>query len=170
MLDPKAKLEEVASDLERSKTLPDYEAVNVLWVAIVKMANLLPGESEHRRMIALCNLLTESQVRDLLADPAVDELLHLKPPLESVLANEHECLKPEKIKKWISVIRDVRGTDPRKALDELGHILKQIRNKREHGFKTSEGPRDGPILSAAVRLLRLLSDAALLAHPLSSRH
>jgi len=43
----------------------------------------------------------------------------------------------------------------------LGYVLKAIRNKREHGFKTRHGPRDAEILRAARQLLDRLCRAAL---------
>jgi hypothetical protein len=57
-------------------------------------------------------------------------------------------------------IRDRRATDPKAALAALFEILQRIRHKREHGFKTPEGPRFDDILKAAVSVLdRLLSIA-----------
>jgi hypothetical protein len=61
-----AHLKRISSELARSRGLAPYEAVDVAWVAVVKTANLLPGNSEHERMLALLNRLSEDSSRDLL--------------------------------------------------------------------------------------------------------
>jgi hypothetical protein len=58
--------DEVRADLEASKGLSDYEAVEVLWVALVKAANRMPGPGEHRRMLELVSRMPGVGIRDLL--------------------------------------------------------------------------------------------------------
>ena len=130
-----------------------YEAVDVLWVALVKIANSFPGSNEHRRMLALVESMSSEAVWQVLELPAVDELLHLDPPLETVLANAHERLEPQATQKAIEAIRLTLHNGPKAALIALGELLKRIRNKRAHGFKTRKGPRDTEILSAAKLIL-----------------
>ena len=137
-----------------------YEGVDVAWVAVIKMANLLPEKSEHARMLSLLNVLPEESVKDLLSDPAVDELLNLQPPLEAVLSNQYERLDAEHTSHELNEVRRLRTTDPKASLVNLAHILKRVRNSRAHGFKTPEGPRDKIILSASLKLLRNLGGLA----------
>jgi hypothetical protein len=94
-----------------SKQYP-YEAVDVLWVTLIKMANSFPGSNEHRRMLALVESMPSEAVWQVLRLPAVDELLHLDPPLETVLANAHERLEPQATQKAIEAIRLTRHNDP----------------------------------------------------------
>lgn len=39
---------EIREEVQASQMLPDYEAVDVLWVAMVKTANIQEGKNEHQ--------------------------------------------------------------------------------------------------------------------------
>jgi hypothetical protein len=127
--------------------------VEVLWVALVKAANRFPGKTEYRRMTRLVAGVPLESIKELLHHPAVDVLLGLEPPLETVLASSHERLEVQSAAAELTCIRQSRDDDPGAALIALGAILKRIRNKRVHGFKTRQGERDGVILGAARPLL-----------------
>src|SRR5437667_12647152 len=43
----------IEQELRAAKNLGDYEAVDVLWVCLLKLANRMPGTNEHCRMLAL---------------------------------------------------------------------------------------------------------------------
>jgi hypothetical protein len=43
----------------------------------------------------------------------------------------------------------------------LGEILKRVRNRRAHGFKSRHGPRDSEILRASRWLLWVMCQGAL---------
>lgn len=144
---------DIAGEAERSEALSDYEAVDVLWVCIVKLANLCTGKNEHDRVLSLVDTLQTEEVRDLMKFAAVDALLRLDPPLETVLASPHERLATEETAVALETIRGLREWDPRGALRSFGDILKRIRNKRAHGFKSAKGPRDQHILHAARAFL-----------------
>jgi hypothetical protein len=153
----KAILQEVAAASEQNP----YEAVDVLWVALVKAANTMQGANEHRRMLALAEAMSIEDVRRVLQLPAVDDLLDLDPPLESVLTDPHERLASEATQTAIDTVRTKRQVQPREALTALAEMLKRIRNKRAHGFKTRNGPRDEQILSAAKPILLAFCRGAL---------
>jgi hypothetical protein len=53
---------EIREEVVGSAKLSDYEAVDVLWVALVKAANMHAGRNEHERMISLVNSLPEAQL------------------------------------------------------------------------------------------------------------
>ncbi len=147
-------MSEIRQELDATRALPDYEAVDVLWVALVKAANSNSADkSEHKRMLTLVRSLPSNQVIRILCMSAVDDLLNLDPPLETVLFSQHERLRLEQTRKAIETIRAKRANDPEVALVELGEILKGIRNKRAHGFKSRSGPRDREILGAARSIL-----------------
>ena len=160
-LDAKAQMETARAELKRSYGLSDYEAVDVAWVAVIKIANLLTGKSEHSRLIALLERLPEDRIRTLLAHKAIDSLLSLDPPLETVLSMPHERLDAERTTKELSALRENRERNPKVALLNLAEILKRIRNRRAHGFKTPYGLRDQQILGAAAPILRAVGEVSV---------
>jgi hypothetical protein len=141
MLEAKAQIESARSEIRRSYGLSPYEAVDVAWVSIIKLSNLLPDTSEHKRLLSLLERLPSDSVSEILQLPAIDTLLNLHPPLESVLSVPHERLDAERTAKELAAVRANRHTSPEVALQNLAEVLKRIRNRRAHGFKTSEGPR-----------------------------
>lgn len=156
-----ATIAEIREEVVGSAKLSDYEAVDVLWVALVKTANMNAGKNEHERMINLVNSLPEAQLMVLLNSADANRLLALDPPLETVLFDQHEVLHPDKTAEAIRMVRDKRNTDPRSAMLTFGKILKRVRNKRAHGFKSPKGPRDAEILGAARGVLLSLCEAVL---------
>lgn len=143
----------IVEDLQTATELSDYEATEVLWVALVKMSNLLPESNEHRRMLALVARIPGRDIQRLLESSAVGELINLNPPLESVISGPHERLDFTATLQAIRTVRSAKVGTPHEAMVGLGEILKRIRNKRAHGFKTRSGPRDQEILHAARRVL-----------------
>lgn len=158
-----SRADEVAADMAASRDLPDYEAVEVLWSALLKAANHFRQDDEYARVVALVKQMPVQALRDLLYHPAVEELLGLDPPLETVLADPHERQETQAAAAEIAHIKESRAKDPMRAVAALGSMLKRIRNKRVHGFKTRKGGRDGIILSAARHLLFRLVELAVAA-------
>ncbi len=154
-------LSSIEEEIRSAENMADYEAVDVLWVALLKLANRMQGTNEHRRMLALVGAFEIEAVRSILGLQAMDNLLELDPPLETVLTDPHERLESEAAERSLNTVRQCRTTDPRAALVALGEILKRIRNKRAHGFKTRNGPRDREILGAGRSILTALFRAAL---------
>lgn len=154
-------LSSIEDEIRSAANMADYEAVDVLWVALLKLANRMPGTNEHRRMLALVDAFQVETVASILGLQAVDSLLHLDPPLETVLADPHERLEKEAAERSLNTVRHCRTSDPRAALLALGELLKRIRNKRAHGFKTRNDPRDREILGAARSILDALCRAGV---------
>jgi hypothetical protein len=150
----------IRAELARSRGLPAYEAVDVAWVAVIKAANLLPGNSEHDRMLALLNRLPEAPLIAVLRSDAVNALLNLDPPLESLLTARHERIDKDRTARELALVRTKRDTEPREALHNLASVLKRVRNRRAHGFKTPAGPRDTEILAATASILQKIGDLA----------
>jgi hypothetical protein len=148
-----AELRPILEDIESSAQMSDYEATDVLWVALVKLANSLPESNEHRRMLALVHSMSAPKLHQLLGSPAVEVLLKLDPPLETILCSPHERLDPTATLSAFASIRSANQGGPYEAAVSLGEILKRIRNKRAHGFKSRSGPRDQEILRAARLIL-----------------
>lgn len=160
MLDTRAQREAARAELKRSYDLSPYEAVDVAWVAVIKLANLLPGASEHERLLALLERLSLEWIQSILSHNAVDTLLNLDPPLESVVTTPHERLDAKRAAQELAIVRKYRIDEPKLALLNLAKILKRVRNRRAHGFKTPYGPRDQEILGAAAPLLQAVGEAA----------
>lgn len=155
------QLKGIRAELSRSRRLPAYEGVDVAWVTVVKTANLLTGDSEHDRMLALLDRLPENCLRLILQRHAVDTLLNLDPPLESLLTAKYERLNAPRTSGELAVVRTKRASDPKVALRSLADVLKRVRNRRAHGFKTPNGPRDKEILEASADILQTLGEAAV---------
>lgn len=153
-------LDSAISELNRTFGMPAYEAFDVAWIAVVKIANLLPGKTEHDRMMELLNRISDDTVQFILAQPQVDSLLNLTPPLESILESPHERLNASRTVKELEFVRQHRNDDSKAALQNLAEVLKRVRNRRAHGFKTPDGPRDLEILEPSVWLVRLVGLSA----------
>ncbi len=154
------ELDSAIEELNRTFSLPVYEAFDVAWVAVIKIANLLPGDSEHRRLVRLLDKLPEDSIRSVLQKNEVDTLLNLEPPLETIISSQHERLDAERTARELEDVKLYRTEDPRVALRSLAEILKRIRNRRAHGFKTPDGPRDAEILGSGLWVLRFIGYAA----------
>jgi hypothetical protein len=155
-----AELDAAIKEINRTFGLPSYEAFDFAWIAVIKIANMLPGSKEHVRLLELGERLSDDAIRYILHREEVDTLLELKPPLETILSFSHERLDAERTRRELEQVRLCRDSNPRVALRNLVEVLKRIRNRRAHGFKTPEGPRDDEILGAAVWLVRLLGLSA----------
>lgn len=161
------RISAVEKDIDSSKYLPDYEAVDVLWVALVKMANMMPGANEHKRMMSLVKTISDQNLKACLYSPETERLLCLEPQVESVQSETTERLDPAATEEAIQTIRDCRESRPQEAMVSFGEILKRIRNKRAHGFKTRSNPRDAEILQATRVILdnicRIFLEALIIA-------
>jgi len=149
----KEDINNITEDMCRAIQLPPYEAVDVYWVALVKFSLLMPGKSQHKRMIDLIENLSSESIEHIISNPKIDILLGLDPPLETVINSPHEKLYSEKTKLAINQFYQNKETNPKESLLVLGEILKRIRNKRAHGFKTSNGFRDQEILDSSKDIL-----------------
>jgi len=154
------ELDSAIEELNRASELPAYEGFDVAWIAVIKMANLLPGSTEHARLLELLNRLPEESVRHILRQQEVDTRLNLQPPLETVLSAKYERRDAGRTAEELDMVRRHREDDPKLALRTLADVLKRIRNRRAHGFKTPEGPRDAEILGSTLGLLRLVGQSA----------
>jgi hypothetical protein len=155
-----AELESAIGELNRTFGLPVYEAFDVAWIAVLKIANLLPGREEDDRLLELLGRIPQDTVRHVLNRQEVDTLLNLQPPLETILSSRHERLNAERTGLELAMVRIHRNDDPKTAMGNLARVLKRIRNRRAHGFKTPEAPRDNEILGSALWILRLIGLSA----------
>jgi len=152
---------EIRSAIKKAKTLSDDEAVDVLWEALTNMATLRDERKEQQSVSKLLDAIQEEDVRPILNLGAVETLIYLDPPLETILAGPQEGPGPESIEKAIGMVRSSRRSDPRAALRSLGEVLASIRDKKAQGFQTPSGPRASEILSSTRALLAALCNSAL---------
>ncbi len=155
------QIEGVKAELARSYGLSPYEAIDAAWLSLLKAANLCPGGDEIERMAALLQRMPLDGIRPILLCAAVDALLNLNPPLESLLTVPHEEIDPARTARQLDVVRAQRETAPHEALTKLVRVLRRVRNRRMHGFKTPDGPRDQEILTAATDILQQLGTVAV---------
>ena len=161
MPDPLSQVKVASDELARSYELSDYEAVDVAWIAMVKAANTRHEPNEHKRLVAVLDHVNVTVAREILLPPGVDALLNLQPPLETILTSPHERLDAERTKREMGEIRQSREGDPNGSLRALANIMKRIRNRRAHGFKTPYAPRDQEILGAAASVMRAMAKATI---------
>jgi hypothetical protein len=135
-------IREIEQNLETINSLPDYNAVEQHWVDFTKLVNMEAGADETDRAKFFLARLPDKAINEILTLPAIDRLLNLDPRLETITVHQHERLYTKQVKDAMNIIRNLREQNPRKALASLGVILKHIRNKRVHGFKSVSGPRD----------------------------
>jgi hypothetical protein len=155
--------EQILSEIVSTQSLPDYEAIEALWVALTNAASLMKCTSERdsKGMSSLVEKFSDEEIKRLLSDGSVNSLVFLDPPLETVLADPDEKPDEDSTMKIIAKIRSSRDSDPRETLINLGEILKRICDKRVHGFKTESGPKDKEILSPTRKILYLLCMLAI---------
>ena len=146
--------ERILSEIVSTQSLPDYEAVDVLWGLLIKAANLVDGADERQRTLSLFDRIPEEDVKRLLKDASVDSLVFMDPPLETLLTGSGEKPDEDSPMRMIGKLRSSRDSDPRDALINLGEVLKRIRDKYANGFKT--GQPDKEILSSARKVFYLL--------------
>ena len=73
----------IIKDIISARQLANFEAVEVLWVPLVKFASLLPGKNEHKRMLNLVNCISLESINNIVLSQVVSDLLQLDPPLET---------------------------------------------------------------------------------------
>lgn len=147
-------------DLNNTFYMSPYDGFQVAWDVILKLAGLIPQNTEPDRMGTLLKIIPEAKARDILSDSAVDELLNVRPRLEILLSNQHKRINDAASNEVTEFMR-LRTIDPGAALVILTVILKRIRDHRVHGFETKEGSQDEVIFRASLRLLYKLGGSAV---------
>ena len=79
----KLQINSIIKDIISARQLADFEAVEVLWVALVKFPSLLPGKNEHKRILNLVNCISPESINNIVLSHTVSDLLQLDPPLET---------------------------------------------------------------------------------------
>ena len=152
---------EIRAEIKKAKSLSDDQAIDVLWGVLTKIASPMDGTDEGERVSQLLDALHEEDVRPIMRRNAVETLIYLDPPLETILVVPDETPGPGRIEKAVGMIRSSRESDPRAALRSLGVVLGCIRDKKADGFETPAGPMDSEILASARVILAALCERAL---------
>jgi len=148
-------------ELEAVLDLPDFDRFERLWNLLIRVGLSEFEPEEGKRAFALLKRLSGSAMHRILNNSAVEELIELNPPLETVLAAPHERLRSLRAQRALDKLRRCRTERPAEALHALATLLKLIRDKRIHGFKTPHGPRDNQILRPASGVLRAIVEEVL---------
>lgn len=152
--------EQILNEIIATQSLLDYEAFDALWAAMTKVVNVMQGESERdldrQGMESLFKKISEEEIKRLLKDGSVDSLIFLDPPLETVIVDPDEKPGEDSTMRIIAEVRSSRDSAPREALANLGEILRRIRGKLAHGFKTESSPGNNEVLLLARKILYLL--------------
>jgi hypothetical protein len=164
-------IDQVRGELEAAARLDPYTGFEQAYVCLVKLSlnrpdtedfkYRSPASKEARRLHTMVAKLLLAQMKEILSLPQVDELLTLDPPLEAYCSHEKEEMNEADVQQAIATIRSKRNSSSEDALESLLLILKNIRNKREHGFKSAKGPRDQEILTPAQVIVVALAKACL---------
>ena len=154
-------IDQIQRELAAASQLDPYNRFEQAYVCLVKLALGEPEADEFARNERMACRLLESEMSRIIELPQVDELLDPEPPLETILFHEKEELRSIETKEAITTIRAKRHSNSRKALRSLLFILKNIRNKRDHGFKSVDGPTDQAILKPAQSIAVALAESCL---------
>ncbi len=133
-----------------------YDAFDSNWICLIRLANLFDDKAEHKRLKRLLDLVPSDAATHLLHQPSVEALISIDPPLESLVSNKHEEIDREKANDLMNTVRTAKDSDAKAGVLALAEILKRIRNRRAHGFKTPDGPRDEEILGKSAEVLRFM--------------
>jgi hypothetical protein len=95
------QLEGAKAELARSYDLSPYEAIDAAWLALLKNGESLSWDDEIGRMTALLQRMPLDGIRRILLCAAVDALLNLGPPLESLLTGPHEKIDADRTSRQI---------------------------------------------------------------------
>lgn len=101
--------------------------MDVLWASFLKIANKHEGKGGIRENEASCKQFPEAQLTAILNSDPANALLDLDPPLETILADQHERLEPDETANAIRQVREKRNDDPRTAMLAYVQILKAAR-------------------------------------------
>jgi len=164
-----ATMTTLANALAHADTQPPFDAFDTLWTALLQLANNRPEQTEHQRLLSLVQQLPPAAFTRIATSDAITGLTNLDPPLETYQANQHERLYTKKTAHAFATITADATNAPDRAIEAVGTILKGIRNKRAHGFKTTDPTtRDGNILRLATAVLHQLCAELLAIAPNAS--
>ncbi len=148
---------QMQSDIESSISLPDDEAVDVLWKALTTTANLMKSLSANDRNCQITSKLVEKlskeEIKSLLKHVSIDSLVFLDPPLETILVNPAGTSVEDSAMRAIGKLRSSRDSEPGDAFINLLVVLERI---HAHGFKAGPESYNNKILSSTRKILYLL--------------
>ncbi len=150
----------ILTDIISTQSLPDYEATDVLWNTLTAVVNVTKEDgkntSKHnpQGLESLLVKFSEDEIKRLLKDIAVDSLVFLDPPLETVLTDPEGTADEVSTMRAIGTLRSSRDSDPKEAFINLIKVLEIICTQ---GLKERPIPFNKEILSLTRKILYLLS-------------
>ncbi len=149
--------EQIQFGIESSASLPDKEAVVILWKALTKTSELMKSfrinERNYQMTLKLAEKLPEEEIRRLLKHASIDSLVFLDPPLEVILVDPEGTSVENSAMRAVGKLRSSRVSDPGDAFKSLLVVLERI---QAHGFGAVLKPYDKEILSLTRKILFLL--------------
>lgn len=152
---PSTSIDELRRRLERITLSDPFSDFDLLYNALIFTATHVKGPDEHSKIRLLLSWLDGHELERILALSEVSALIQLKPPLETLISwKRGESSKKEEIKNSLKRLRDRKNETPDRLTAALINVLSTIRNKRYHGFKSPESPRDNEILGNGAVILK----------------
>ena len=151
--------ETILTDIISTQSLPDYEAVDVLWTTLTTVVNVTKedgkstSEQDPQGLESLLEKFSEDEMKRLLKDQSVDSLVFLDPPLETVLTDPEGTADKVSTMRAIGTLRSSRDSDPKEALINLVKVLEII---CAQGLKERPVPFNKEISSLTRKILYLL--------------
>ncbi|GAX60994.1 ATPase [Candidatus Scalindua japonica] len=148
--------EEILTEIISSQSLPDHEAVGVMWASLTKTVDMTKGEGDHKlnrlRPGSLVEKFSDVEMRRLLKNVSVDSLAFFDPPLETILTDPEGTPDEDSTMRAIGKLRSSRDSDPKDALMNLVRVLERIYT---HEFKDRSISYVTEILSLTRKVLYL---------------
>jgi hypothetical protein len=149
--------EQIQFDIESSISLPDDEAVDILWKALTETANLMKSLSANERNYQIASKLvekfSEEEIKRLLKHVSIDSLVFLDPPLETILVDLEGTSVEDSTMRAIGKLRSSRDSEPGEAFINLLVVLEKI---HAHGFNAGAESYNKEIFSLTRKILYLL--------------
>src|SRR5688572_2019048 len=86
------RINEFEKEFGQTKTLNAYNRFTQLWHLLLKISMDEPSKEEFKRVMSFISQLSKGSIFRVLANPGIDQLINLDPPLETILAHQHERL------------------------------------------------------------------------------
>src|SRR5206468_1825652 len=106
-------------EVEHAAKSRDYDAVEQFWNLLVRASDERKEKEEFARVKALVAILPAEVIKEWISKKGVDDLLSLRPPLETMLVSQHEGLQSEDAAREMETIRQYRSSDPNVACAAL---------------------------------------------------
>ena len=164
-------IEELRKRVARVTLTDPYSDFDQLFSAMVFMSTHFEGVDEYRKLITLLSKLENQELKKILGMQELSNLVNLKPPLETMISRDRdERSKADEVKRSLRRLRYSDNESHAVIVAALINVLATIRNKRYHGFKTPDSPRDNEVLGNSAAIIKSIMEMLLINPSLSTKH